>query len=486
MFQQILSLIGSFNLGNNGLVPNLVSQQTEVLPLNASIAIIGAGAGGSSAAYHLSNYSRHQVDVTIFDKNDYIGGRVKTIEIEGESYELGGSIFVTVNSLLIEGAEQFNLNISTPEEPEGNNSTVSVWDGQELIYDFPRGWSWWKGILFLKDFGLSPLYATYYMRTTIGKFLQLYEEPLFPWSSLTTVVDEVGLTELIGTDSRTWLNKNTSVGTKFQDTILQALTRVNYASNLDHIHSLAAMVCLAAEDGVRQIVGGNNQIFHNWVKASGAYVKLNHPVSNIVKSNEGWLVDGNYFDYVILAAPFAHSDLSIISGTHGEDVHLIETEKLIPDVPYVELHVTFVLSKEKIDGGNYFGKYGYSYGTILTTTTPPYAEPQFLSLSQEGTTEKGHYVYKLFSYEDLSDEQLIDIFGWVKTPKTLLKVWRKTWYSYPKMQPVSELANIEIAPNLFYTSGMDPFISTMETNALSGKNIAKLLQARIYNKQNNQ
>lgn len=32
-----------------------------------------------------------------------------------------------------------------------------------------------------------------------------------------------------------------------------------------------------------------------------------------------------------------------------------------------------------------------------------------------------------------------------------------------------------IGPGLYYTSGMESFISTMETNALMGKNIARLI-----------
>ena len=32
-----------------------------------------------------------------------------------------------------------------------------------------------------------------------------------------------------------------------------------------------------------------------------------------------------------------------------------------------------------------------------------------------------------------------------------------------------------VGPGLYYTSGMEGFISTMETNALMGKNVAKLI-----------
>lgn len=34
---------------------------------------------------------------------------------------------------------------------------------------------------------------------------------------------------------------------------------------------------------------------------------------------------------------------------------------------------------------------------------------------------------------------------------------------------------IELAPGIFYTSGIESFISTMETSALMGKNVARLV-----------
>lgn len=81
-------------------------------PRRLSVACIGAGPGGSFATFALAFVSKHyeaSIDVTLFDSEDYIGGRSNTIPLpklhksEGDSVivdeeepyvELGASIFV--------------------------------------------------------------------------------------------------------------------------------------------------------------------------------------------------------------------------------------------------------------------------------------------------------------------------------------------------------------------------------------------------------
>ena len=53
--------------------------------------------------------------------------------------------------------------------------------------------------------------------------------------------------------------------------------------------------------------------------------------------------------------------------------------------------------------------------------------------------------------------------------------YRKIWDSYPYEYPRVTFENIELADGFYYTSGMESFISTMETNALMGKNVARLI-----------
>jgi prenylcysteine oxidase/farnesylcysteine lyase len=73
------------------------------------------------------------------------------------------------------------------------------------------------------------------------------------------------------------------IGDSFATDIIQASTRVNYGQNLNVIHGLETMVCMAI-DGAMQIEGGNWQIFDLMVKASNATALLNTTVSAISKS----------------------------------------------------------------------------------------------------------------------------------------------------------------------------------------------------------
>lgn len=60
-----------------------------------------------------------------------------------------------------------------------------------------------------------------------------------------------------------------------------------------------------------------------------------------------------------------------------------------------------------------------------------------------------------------------------------------SWYyphvfnSYPKGFPRVTFQDPVIGDGLYYTSGMESFISTMETSALMGKNVARLIVDNI-------
>ncbi|MGB6339195.1 MAG: FAD/NAD(P)-binding protein, partial [Candidatus Aminicenantaceae bacterium] len=57
---------------------------------STSIAIIGAGVSGLTAAYYLTKLGYR--DVTVFERENYVGGKVLSYEYEGNTYELGAII----------------------------------------------------------------------------------------------------------------------------------------------------------------------------------------------------------------------------------------------------------------------------------------------------------------------------------------------------------------------------------------------------------
>jgi prenylcysteine oxidase/farnesylcysteine lyase len=49
------------------------------------------------------------------------------------------------------------------------------------------------------------------------------------------------------------------------------------------------------------------------------------------------------------------------------------------------------------------------------------------------------------------------------------------WHSYPFEYPRVTFEDLELARGLYYTAGIESFISTMETSALMGMNVAQLI-----------
>ena len=60
---------------------------TEQQSKDRSIAIIGAGISGLTAAHALKKSGYN--NITIFEAGDYIGGRINSMEVDGEVFETG-------------------------------------------------------------------------------------------------------------------------------------------------------------------------------------------------------------------------------------------------------------------------------------------------------------------------------------------------------------------------------------------------------------
>ena len=208
--------------------------------------------------------------ITIFERSDYIGGRSTTVAAYGnrkEPVELGASIFVSVNRILVSAAKEFGL--STKKLTEGQSDelpeTLGVWDGKEFKFIQSQGsYSWWNIVKLLWQYGLAPIRTQNLMKKTIGSFLKMYDEPHFPFRSLSEKAHDLGLTEVTSTTGDYFLQDN-QISKSFATDIVQASTRVNYAQNLAQIHGLGTMVCMAI-DGVRSF--GNN------ISRLGGQIKL--------------------------------------------------------------------------------------------------------------------------------------------------------------------------------------------------------------------
>ena len=482
--------------------------------------LTGAGAAGSSNAYYLRQYAESvqtPVEITVFERASYVGGRSTTVDVfDNPAYpvELGASIFVSANYNLVNASRDLGLisRGASSAQPKESEDSIGIWDGKKFVVSLQNTSSWWNIGKILWRYGLAPIRAQSLMKSTVKKFLRLYEEPMFPFRSLSSAVEALGLLDATASPGEVFLEKN-GISSDFASEVIQASTRVNYGQNLPLIHGLEAMVCMAAEGAVA-IEGGNWRIFDGMLKSSGADVRLNNTVSSIKRNLNGTLTvkskstsstskqqeNTHTFDEVVIAGPLQYSDISISPPLdHTPD-----------EIPYVKLHVTLFSSPHRIspeffglspndrtpetilttlpEGLNIgpskegVGPAGFWSISTLQTVNAPSSSPE-----NEGQPQR-HYVYKIFSPERPTADFISQILG-LKDPDTksqsstirdLPKTdisWfhEKIWNPYPLLYPRVTFEEPNVGANIWYTGGIESFISTMETSSLMGRNVAALM-----------
>lgn len=272
------------------------------------------------------------------------------------------------------------------------------------------------------------------------------------------------------------------------------------------------MVAMAPEGAV-QVAGGNWQIFENMIKSSSAALHLDTAVTSIkaqqnrdasttaskytvstqnTGSNEPVETYSTAFDNVVVAGPWQFSGIEV-----SDDL----IQPTIDEIPYVQLHVTLFTSPSKLSPAFFNLPPGAKAPTTVLTTTHPNDEAEpgpgaagtagFFSVSTQRTvtnpkTSREEYVYKVFSPNVLDAAFLSKLLG-VVVPETITGKTADgesepiSWYyphvfnSYPIEYPRVTFQDPILRDGLYYTSGIESFISTMETSALMGKNVAKLI-----------
>lgn len=80
---------------------------------------------------------------------------------------------------------------------------------------------WWDKAKLLWRYGLAPLKTNRLMKSAVGRFLEMYEEPVFPWKSLGEALESQGLLEITGVTGEQYLDAN-GIGEAFAREVVQA------------------------------------------------------------------------------------------------------------------------------------------------------------------------------------------------------------------------------------------------------------------------
>ena len=300
------------------------------------IAVVGGGIAGLAAAHRLATDG---VDVTIFERGDRVGGRIRSSPFAGVPE-------------IDEGADAFLARV-----PEGIALAADVGLGKALVHPEPVGAAVWHqalhpipdGLLLGVPGKIGPM-ATTGLLTWRGK-LRAALEPLLPRTSLDS--DSIG--EFV----------RARFGNEVHERLVDALVGSIYATDTDRF-SLAEVpqldalaranrsLLLGARES-RQAAGtataASAPIFAapsrgvadltrataDAVVAAGGTLQLGHTVGSITAAGAGWDVDDQHFGAVILAtpAPVASSLLAAVAPEASAALGAAETA----DVIMVTLHV---------------------------------------------------------------------------------------------------------------------------------------------------
>ncbi|KAG0699722.1 FAD/NAD(P)-binding domain-containing protein [Suillus ampliporus] len=457
-------------------------------PAPPRIAIVGAGAGGTSAAFWISKAKEKfgiDVEIDVYERSDYVGGRSTVVYPYNDTtftpLELGASIFVDANKNLMRASKEFNLTLTTFDD---DDSDTGIWDGQHFVLVVDSGSylkSWWTTLKVLWRYGYTaPTRTKAIVQAMIDRFLGLYTPESPRWDDISAFSEKFQWVSMTNQTASDFLEGN-GVAPLFARELVEAATRVNYGQNVDKIHALGGAISMAA-NGASGVAAGNFHIFEQFLKNSSAKVFLNTNVKEIRRKSDTsslWTVytsaGSQTYKGVVLAAPFHQTNITLPS----------DLAELIPPQPYVHLHVTLLTTRSERPRPGYFGLASNAQvpKTILSTYEGARAggvEPEFNSISYHGKVRRvegdagdaitdSEWAVKIFSQERVSDEWLETVFGNVSW------VYRKLWQAYPMLLPTSEFPPVKLDQGFYYVNAFEPFISTMETETLAARNVVDLL-----------
>ena len=419
----------------------------------ANLAVVGAGVGGCSAAYFARKYLSG-VNVTIYDCQDRIGGRVLTCGLGGESLELGAAFFNGFNRTLLGIAEVEGLKVA----PIRERVDFGVWNGSEFVFRSSKR-SFVTSLRLLAKYRLSLARAFLFLRKVRTQVAKLYQE-------LRNPVDMGDAFECAGLDE--WYKKHflevlieRGISEDFIDEIVTPITRAIYSQNSD----LGGFAGISSLIGVYSgptfsLVEGNSALPIRLAEASNAVVKLGAKVDVIEKmANGAYRVfagkDVEVFDGVVVATPLDLADIKFDS---------LALESWEPQ-PY---QTVYRIGMRGVFDPSYFGlkKSGSPPAVVLTTEdVGPITQ---YSIRDYG---EGEALVTISSREPLDHDVFRSVFidGGVS-------VFEHYWKAaYPVFKPAAKLSPTRLDKRLIYSSAIESSVSSMETSALSALNAVQML-----------
>lgn len=218
-------------------------------PSPLKVAIVGAGAGGTSSAYFLQQQAKaagRSVDISIFERRDYVGGRSTTFyPFDDERYqpvEAGASVFIAANLNLQKAVKLFKLSAG-PFGGDGG-SGEAIWNGREVVFQDTAG-SAGHGTSLVERYGAISLTKVGDLTdAAVQGFLRVYNQSVVaagPYTTVGSFVNAVSadFRQIAASTATDYFQANGANSLTINE-LVETATRVNYGQDgaryLSHAH----------------------------------------------------------------------------------------------------------------------------------------------------------------------------------------------------------------------------------------------------------
>ncbi|KAL5007831.1 hypothetical protein ScPMuIL_016637 [Solemya velum] len=443
------------------------------------IAIIGAGIGGTSAAYFLREHFGPDVKIDVFEKRS-VGGRAATILFNDEQYEAGASIIHPRNMYMVNFTKLFGL------EPLGGaeSGKLGIFDGKDMVFS-TSDW----GVVTMAKMVWRYGWDVFSIRSYINdhlftEFLKIYDIQSLGYS-FTTVADLLlAMNETFVELTKKSIDdvlKDAGFSERFINEFVMGALRMNYGQKLG-LPAFVGSVSLAAagESGLWSVKGGNKLVPQKLLESSKATL-IEATVTKVTfqddvgpmyeveyaKNSDGKDAGPNRreYDVVIIATPL-HDKVT--------DIKFEEFPKPIHNFPqpFHTTVATFVEAKPNI---SYFGYSEVCHfpDVVFTCDKDLYFNSIGKHHPVEGTSEteseNKNSIYKIFSNAVPTVQQIDNLFA----DKNDLRIVE--WLAYPQYNIGDELPPFVLHDQLYYINGIELAASALEMSAIGAKNIANLI-----------
>ncbi|EDQ88662.1 uncharacterized protein MONBRDRAFT_26319 [Monosiga brevicollis MX1] len=417
------------------------------------VAIIGAGVAGSATAYFLRHNGRLNLTeedepsnlvIDMYDASAELQcGRVRSIDVNGKTVEVGGAVIHNSNYYATTLAKQLGLERTLPAK-------------------------------MLLRYGLSPFRVNHATLGVLHRFSEIYEqhEQGQTFEDIAEFVEMIGAVNLTNTSLRQFLI-NEGVGETFINEVVAGVMRVNYGQSVD-VPAFVGLVSLAGgTDDIWAIEGGNWRLCEGLREASTMTLRTRHTITGLQVApaagpkdfrlvwtdDEGNVVSSEKYDAVVIAAGLSEAKLQLPKSVR----------KKVVETPYHTTVATIVQGQLR----DLFDHLACDLPEVLLTTE--HEDHPFSSLGRLGSlpaTEEMPCpgIYKIFSSQPLGDAELDALFA-TQLAEPEVRVW-KAYPEYGVGQPHSA---VELMPGLVYVNAVETVASAIEVSLIGARNAALLV-----------